>query len=451
MADTGTTEQIEQAQPAEHAPRSDDTPAARPAERADELGILYAVAEALNSAADVRQALERTLELVAGLLGLRTGWVWLLDSETSQFYSAAAQNLPPYLQEPVRMAGSWCECIQAFRDGDLTPRNVDVIECSRLLPAVRRRENALTQGLRYHATIPLTFQDRPLGIMNVTGPSWRRLSTDELRLLSTIAYQVGIAVERGRLAAESTQLARAEERARLAREIHDTLAQGLTAIGLHIEGALRALDHDTGRARERLERALATARDSLEDARRSVQDLRAAPPGGRPLGEALAALARTFTSDTGVRVHVRVIGSPTRKRRTPHVGGGAGDASADGDDREALRLPLRVEAELYRIAQEALTNAGKHAHAHEVEVTLRHTPTTLRLTVHDDGRGLPPGVAGAAALLGEDAGHGHGIRGMRERARLLGGNLRIAGRPGRGTTVVATVPLRQPSGEEAGT
>jgi two-component system, NarL family, sensor kinase len=422
---------------------------------AAELGILYAVAEALNSAADVRQALERTLELVAGLLGLRTGWVWLLDPETSQFYSAAAQNLPPYLQEPVRMAGTWCECIQAFRDGDLAPRNVDVIECSRLLPAVRRRENALTEGLRYHATIPLTFQDRPLGIMNVTGPAWRRLSADELRLLSTIAYQVGVAVERGRLAEESTRLARAEERARLAREIHDTLAQGLSAIALHVEGALRALDHDAadsgsaghtghtghtgdggstahtgniGRARERLERALATARESLEEARRSVQDLRAAPPGGRPLGEALAALARTFTSDTGIRVHVRVIGTAGRRRAVPGVAEGpAGGGGA--------RLPLRVEAELYRIAQEALENVRKHAQAQETEVTLRHTAAAVRLTVHDDGRGLP------ATLPEGEPGTGHGIQGMRERARLLGGDLRVAGRPGRGTTVVATVPI----------
>ena len=408
-----------------------------PKRQTGELGILYAVAEALNSAADVRAALERTLELVAGLLGLRTGWVWLLDPETDQFYSAAAQNLPPYLQEPVRMSGRWCECIQAFRDGDLTPKNVDVIECSRLLPAVRAQESALTQGLRYHATIPLTFQDKPLGIMNVTGPSWRRLTAAELRLLSTIAYQVGIAVERARLAEESTRLARAEERARLAREIHDTLAQGLTAIGLQVEGALRALGSDPARARERLNRALATARESLEEARRSVQDLRAASLAGRPLPEALAALARTFTSDTGVRVHVRTIGSA--------AGGTPAIASAGG---EGSRLPLRVEAELYRIAQEALANVQKHARAQEVEITLRRTPRSLRLTVHDDGRGTARADDRAAVdRESQTDGSGHGIQGMRERAELLGGSLRIASRPGRGTTVVATVPL--PGAESA--
>jgi two-component system NarL family sensor kinase len=394
--------------------------------RARELRILYAVAEALNSATDVRQALERTLTLVAGLLGLRTGWVWLLDPATGQFYSAAVRNLPPYLQEPVRMAGSWCECIGAFRDGELRPTNIDVIECSRLLPAVRANDTALTQGLRYHASIPLYFQEKPLGIMNLTGPSWRKLTRDELRLLATIAAQVGVAIERARLAEERARLARAEERARIAREIHDTLAQGLTAIGLHVEGALRALERDPSRARERLERALAMARESLEEARRSVLDLRASPPAAQPLPEALAALARAFTTETGVRVHVR---TSTTGARTLE----GEDGTASGDPRQ---LPLRVEAELYRIVQEALANVRKHAHAREVQITLRLTPRTLRLTVRDDGRGFEPGARPEAT-----GSTGHGLQGMRERARLLGGSLRLASRPGRGTAIVAIIPL----------
>src|SRR5438552_14316945 len=273
-----------------------------------ELRILNAIAEALNSSPDVQQALERTLGLVAELLGLHTGWVWLRDGDTGQFYNAAARNLPPYLQAPVRMTGHQCWCIEEFNEGALTPKNIDVLECSRLRPAVQRQATDLTHGLAYHASVPLYFQDKPLGILNVTGPSWRRLTDEELHLLSTIAYQVGIAIERARLADESAQLARAEGRARLAREIHDTLAQDLTAIGLHLEGALRYVTDDPARARERLERALATTRQGIEAARRSVLELRAAPLAGRPLADALAALGRTFTSETGVRDHVRCRG-----------------------------------------------------------------------------------------------------------------------------------------------
>src|SRR6266567_8734410 len=118
--------------------------------RTYELGILNAVAEAFASAPDVRQALQRTLSLVADLLGLQTGWVWLLDPDTDRFYNAAALNLPPYLQRPIRMRGKRCWCIRAFQDGELAPQNVDVLECSRLRPAVRAQAVDLTQGLQYH-------------------------------------------------------------------------------------------------------------------------------------------------------------------------------------------------------------------------------------------------------------------------------------------------------------
>jgi two-component system NarL family sensor kinase len=372
--------------------------------------ILNAVAEALHGSTDLQQALERTLGLVAGLLGLRTGWVWLLDGETDQFYVAAAQRLPPYLQEPVRMSGSWCYCTDLFRQGKLKPTNVDMLECSRLHPAIHARDPALTQGLRYHASIPLYFRERGLGIMNIAGPAWRPLAPAELRLLATIASQIGIAVERARLAEASTRLARAEERTRLAREIHDTLAQGLTAIGLDLEGALRHLEARPEQARERLERALTTARANLEEARRSVLDLRAEALAGRPLAEALAALGRAFTSETGVQVQVQA---------------------------EPLELPIRVEAELYRIAQEALANVRQHAQATTVALVLRTTPRSVLLSIRDDGVGLPPAADGRAP---RPAGH-YGLIGMRERTRLLGGRLRVASRPGRGTTVTAQIPL----------
>jgi two-component system NarL family sensor kinase len=186
------------------------------------------------------------------------------------------------------------------------------------------------------------------------------------------------------------------------------LAQGLTAIGLQVEGALHHLESDPATARERLERALRTTRENLEEARRSVADLRAAPLVGRPLGEALAALGRQFTSETGVPIRLRVTGRPTR-------------------------LPLRVEGELFRIAQEALANVRKHARATEVTIALRHEPERVALTVHDDGRGL--------ADEPEDTSGGFGITGMRERARLLNGTLRVLSPSGGGTTVSLSVPL----------
>jgi two-component system NarL family sensor kinase len=374
----------------------------------ERLRILNAVAEALNSAPDAQQALARTLSLVTDFLGLKTGWVWLLDAETGQFYSATAQNLPPYLQEPVRMTGSSCWCLSLFRAGKLTPTNVDLIECSRLHPAVRENAAGETLGLCYHASIPLYFQDRPLGVMNVAAPAWRELSADELSLLSTIAYQAGIAVERARLAEESLRLARAEERSRFAREIHDTLAQDLTAILLHLESALKNVDPHPERAKERIRQALETAQGSLEEARRSVMNLRAAPLAGRSLKEALNALSRAFTSDTGIRAFLRIADVPS--------------------------LSLRTEAELFRIVQEALANVRRHSNATEVRIVLQSIEERIELTIEDDGQGFDPQAVPARS---------QGIVGMRERAALLNGTLHLTGPPGGGVKIAVSIPLTE--------
>src|SRR5260221_7333605 len=106
-----------------------------------ELEIIGSVAEALNSAPSIEEALDRTLELVTDLLGLQTGWVWLVDPETGHIYRAAPRNLPPYLQEPARMSGeSLCLSIREFPDGTPAARNIDIIQCSRRAPLVRRKE-----------------------------------------------------------------------------------------------------------------------------------------------------------------------------------------------------------------------------------------------------------------------------------------------------------------------
>jgi len=385
------------------------TTSSRMQSRAKELRILYAIAEELNSATDISHALARVLSIVTKAFGLRSGWIWLVDPETNRFYNAAAYNLPPYLREPVRMTGGWCQCTELFREGKLSAKNVDVIECSRLAPAVQRNQIKLTGGLRSHASIPLLFRGKSLGIMNLTGPKWRRLSRSELRLLSTIALHVGATVERARLSDEGARLARVEERTRLARDIHDTLAQRLTAIALQLEGVLKHLDHSGERARTELVRALDIAREGLGEARQSALALRGSPPTGKPLPQGLEALARNFTSRTGIVVRV---------------------------DAARINLPARVEAELLGIASEALANVGKHARATHAEISFVRRGRNACLTVHDNGVGFLERQASTG---------GQGLIGMRERAQLAGGSLDVKGTRTRGTTVSATVPIRRSS------
>jgi two-component system NarL family sensor kinase len=373
--------------------------------RNHELSVLNAIARELNRSVNLGEALGFTLSRVAELLGLRTGWIWLIEDSSSEPYLAASQNLPPALaNDPRRMDGSgYCYCLDTYKKGDLEgAANVNVLTCSRLSGLIDG-----TGGLRYHASIPLYAGDKKLGVMNVASPDWRSLSPEELQLLYTIGDLLSIAVERARLFARSSQLGAAEERNRLAREIHDTLAQGLSATALQLESADALLDSNPQRAREPLRRALSLTRSNLEEARRSVLDLRAAPLENRPLSEALKALVDRWEAETGI---------------------GARFSAVNG----SRPLPSRVEAALYRICQEALTNVARHAEAGRVGVRLVATPQQVRLSVEDDGRGFDPsGVPGDR----------HGLVGMRERAQMLGGILELRSSPGEGTKVEATVPL----------
>ncbi|MEW6277637.1 MAG: GAF domain-containing sensor histidine kinase [Candidatus Eremiobacterota bacterium] len=354
-----------------------------------DVSLLLRVAERLNSAPDADSALGATLALLEELLELPTSWVWLEDG--GRFYLAAAHSLPPYLSEPVRMTGTPCWCLQSYQAAELAPRNVGVMECSRLRPAVRKGDTGQTRGLAHHATIPLTFRGRPLGILNVAAPAGRALRRRELKLLAAIGFQLGLALERARLASETGRLARMEERDRLARDLHDTLAQGLTGAALGVEGALRVLETRPETARERLKLALEQIRQNLEAVRGTVLSLRS-PLEGRSLGQAVGDLAHAFASRSGVRVLLHL---------------------------EEVALDGRVETELYRILQECLANVQRHARAQEVQVRL----TSRGLSVEDDGVGF----AGRAG--------GHGVLGMRERCRAIGARLSVSGRPGRGTRV----------------
>src|SRR6184192_542741 len=205
-----------------------------------ELAVLYTIAGHLNRKVDVHEALQEVLAQVTKLLGLQTGWVWLLD-EQDRPYLAAAQSLPPYLADhPQRMTGS-CLCLDTFLQGDLEgAANINVLRCSRLKNAERENDPS-SLGLRFHSSVPIYASETPIGVLNVASEDWRELEEEELQLLHIIGDQIGLAIQRARLSAEHTvaaaRLATIEERNRLAREIHDTLAQGLAAITLQLETA----------------------------------------------------------------------------------------------------------------------------------------------------------------------------------------------------------------------
>ena len=206
-----------------------------------------------------------------------------------------------------------------------------------------------------------------------------------------------------------------EERERLTGEIHDTLAQGFTSVVMAARRARRALDDDEAAAAvAEVDHIEDLGHAGIEAARRLMGAMAPVELDGRTLRSALVLLTVP----------------------EPRSGSPVTDIRFDGDDE---RLPVEIEGALLRIAQEALTNARRHAEARRVVVTLTCQPSTVSLDIVDDGVGFDADAV---------AGRGFGLSSMRGRAQQLGGTLHVDAEPGRGSTINATIPLPHGSGTQ---
>jgi signal transduction histidine kinase len=231
------------------------------------------------------------------------------------------------------------------------------------------------------------------------------------RALRLSAVEGRAAALEGELEREA-ELAAAQERARIARELHDVVAHGLSLMVVQAEAAEELLGHDPASAVQPLRRVQDTGREALGEMRRLLGVLRAADdtsPSTAPQPSLLRIpeLVRE-AAEVGLAVDVEVTGDPTG-------------------------LPLGLELAAYRIVQEALTNTRRHARATRACVRLDHTPGSLRIEVSDDGQGP----------TGDHA--GHGLDGMRERAALYGGTVDAGPGPGGGFRVSAVLPVGVPA------
>jgi len=204
----------------------------------------------------------------------------------------------------------------------------------------------------------------------------------------------------------------AEERRRVARELHDTVLQEFTGVALQLEAISQSLDETPPSPKPRLLRVLEQIDTALRDSRRAIWGLRTPGDGASEVLDALAHLVQGLGASTGFPIDLEIIGSP-------------------------CVLPDRLAAELLRIAQEAVFNAVRHAQANRVSVHVSFGAACLELRISDDGQGLP------AAAHQSSAGEGHfGLAGIAERVRALGGTLRIRSGAGAGTELLVGVPLR---------
>jgi len=259
--------------------------------------------------------------------------------------------------------------------------------------------------------VPLVLRDRLVGLAMLPIPEDAGGFGDaQLALAMGLAQAAGIAIEHARLYGRARELGMAEERNRLAREMHDTLAQGLAAISIQLDVAERLLPAGA-EAKRVVEGAHDLARRALDEARRAVWGLAPSALDGRSLSAALADEVERFTHRSGVEAALTA----------------EGDAPTLGDEQATALL---------RVAQEALHNVEKHAAAGRVRVELARDERdgTVSLLLADDGRGFDRRAP-------VDPYHGFGLTSMRERMRLVGGELEIESAPNWGTRVRARLPL----------
>lgn len=206
---------------------------------------------------------------------------------------------------------------------------------------------------------------------------------------------------------QQAELAALRERERVARDLHDGLGHSLVALSVQLEAVQRLYPVDPARASAQIDDMKRLTRDSMAELRRTLDNLRAPGLGNEPFDTAIQRLCAGLAARTGLDVQWSI--SP-----------------------EALSPPPAIAEALWRVAQEALANVERHAHARSVRLNVSAAPDALAIAIADDGRGLP---SNPESLPGH-----YGLRGMRERVEGLGGSLSLTSK-GAGTTVVARLPV----------
>ncbi|MGH3489870.1 MAG: ATP-binding protein [Actinopolymorphaceae bacterium] len=390
---------------------------------------LVDVLEAISIASPVDVLTARVAPLVARLTAADACLVFVRDESDGSIALSGAT--PPFDRDVGRVSlphgdgpAGWvarhdgtaivARCEAGARDGSLPGLDVD--------------------GYMSFASVPMASSPGGLaGVLRVYARARREFTEQDVRLLTSIGGLIAGAIHQnvlhGRLAAsdraherftEQAIAAQEAERRRLAADIHDGITQRLCSLRFHLDAAADALTAEPSFAAEQLLVARTLARLTLDEARVAINGLRPPVLDDLDLADSLASLARPARTIAGVEVLVDV---------------------------DECVLPGHVEVALYRIAQEALQNVVKHASASTVRLQLRRTGDSVVLEVADDGRGWDreggarSGAAADPMRADDPARGGYGLQGMAERAELIGGGLTVTSRPGRGTTVTATVPL----------
>jgi signal transduction histidine kinase len=369
-----------------------------------QLESLNEVGNALSSELELEPLLGIVARNLRELVHARIVLIALPDADDGELRIAAADGEGTTDTPGLRLALTGSKAGRVL-ERSRSERVDDVVEDPEIDQQLARRLGVST-GLY----APLVVQGRAIGVVVAHDKIGAdpRFGDEDVRLAELLASRAAMAVDLAervsRDVVRRVVAAQEQERALLARELHDETGQALTSILLGLKALEEDVTTEHGRASAAALRELVVT--TLQDVRRLAVELRPAALDDFGLGPALERLVDTFAEKTGVAVELDIR---------------LGDGRLDAD----------LETTLYRIVQEALTNVLKHADARRVRIALVHEGGTITAVVADDGRGFDAGETRRDAL---------GLIGMRERAVLVGGRLAIASAPGGGTTLTVEVP-----------
>lgn len=383
-------------------------------ERNRQLAAANSIAATVSSSLETEQILAHALERVLDVTGLECGNFLLTTPRNREDGVEVARIGPPLGDE---RCGDDCLCAEAMRGA--------VPLMARDIRSDARATVCQKAGLRSVVAVPLRAQEQVLGVLFLGSTTERSFEQRDIDTLSAIGQQIGMALANARLyeevqAREQARVrlieqiidAQEGERQRIARDLHDSTGQSLSAIIMGLE-AMEEIDASDGaQLTQRVERSMELARSALTDLRQLIFDLRPIALDDLGLVSALRAYADRHLGEQGVKVTFETKGM-----------------------RE--RLPSQLETTLFRVLQEAVNNVAKHAQATAVSIRLLRTGDDFAAVVEDDGVGFDP----ATVQRPTHPGKGLGLLGMRERVEMLGGTVQVASTPGTGTKVAMTLSL----------
>ncbi len=365
----------------------------------EQLELFNSLVTAVSSAMELESLLEEMLDRVIGLFGAEAGEIFLREETDNSFHLAVHRG---------RAQTHFWNASRYLPGEGFNGRVVDTGRLAWTKDLLGQPSFNNAEGFGALVAVPLVVRTMVVGVLDLAFRGERTINDHEAGLLEAMGAGVGAAVENARLYRQARRLAVLEERERIGMDLHDGIIQSIYAVGLTLEYTRILMRESPDKGAARLEQAIDGLNEIIRDIRSYILDLQPSRISTDNLVEAMSRLVREFRANTLVEADLQL------------------EARALSD------LNREARAAYFLIAQEALANIAKHAHASKVLVSLRRLGENVALQVFDNGDGFEADHNTATL--------GHGLSNMAERARQIGGNLTLVSSPGEGTTVTVETP-----------